>query len=86
MVVKDAIAIYTPLSFLADFVFEPIRFEPTSSTLPLSLQIFDDNVPEPRESFIITIASVEIADGRQGMQPQFSGSAEIEIYDNDCKY
>ncbi len=70
---------------LTDFIFEPIIFGPTTTTLPLSLLIYDDAIPETRERFTIVIESVRIADGREGMAPQFSGMAEVDIYDNDCK-
>ena len=69
-----------------DFVFDPIVFGPEQNNLPLSVVVVDDTIPEPREQFTIMIGNVEIGNGRQGLTPQFSGSASIEIFDNDCEF
>ena len=76
------------LSFLlasTDFIFDPIVFDNSIASLPLSLRINDDVIPEPREVLTVVIGSVEFEEGRTGMPPNTSGSIEIEIFDNDCK-
>ena len=52
----------------------------------VNISIIDDEIPEPHREFTISVESIVIAGGREGLPPRTSGVVFVEIYDNDCKF
>lgn len=73
------------LSDVADFLFEPVIFEPSSGSINVTLRPINDLVPEPRGQYDIFIESVQIDGDREGPQPMMSGSIPVQVTDNDCE-